>query len=374
MAALLHDIGKGHGVRHPEAGAVMAERFAARAGLPGEESRRLVAAVRHHLLLPGVATRRDIADHEVIREAAETIGDVETLHLLYLLAVADARASGPDVWNQWKAQLMRSLYHRVLAVLETGGATTVASVESVVRALSHRFPEEAVRAHLSGLEADYLLSTTAAVIGDHIALVERAGEGPAATLEPLGAIDRLTIVTRDRPGLLQDVAGTLAGQNASVLGGVAYTRTDGIAIEVWHVRDTLGIGLDDRRRQRIQEALPLAVEGRYDIDERLAEVARSYPQPPRRVDIPTMVHVDNAASRDYSVLEISTPDRRGLLYAVTRTLHQMGFDIHLAKVDTIGPEVVDAFYIRRQNGRRLEEPDEVERLERRITAVLASLD
>lgn len=374
LAALLHDIGKGHGVDHPEAGAVMAERFAARAGLPTEEAVRLVAAVRHHLLLPGVATRRDIADTEVIRETAEAVGDASTLRLLYLLAVADARASGPNVWNQWKAQLMRSLYVRVLATFDaTAADAAVPRVESVVEALAGRHPAEVVRAHLAGLASDYLLSTTPAAIGDQIDLIERAQGRTAATLEPLGAIDRLTIVTPDRPGLLQDVAGALAGHNASVLGGVAYTRADGTAIEVWHIGDALGVGLDDRRRQRILDTLPRAVDGDYDIGERLEEVARSYPQPPRRTDIATSIHLDNAASRDYSVLEISTPDRRGLLYAVTRTLHEVGMDIHLAKVDTIGPEVVDAFYIRRQNGRRVEEPDEIERLERRIAEVLAAL-
>ncbi len=375
LAALLHDIGKGHGVDHPEAGAVMAERFAARAGLPAEEAVRLVAAVRHHLLLPGVATRRDIADTEVIRETAATVGDANTLRLLYLLAVADARASGPDVWNQWKAQLMLALYRRVLAVLQTDRPdAAIPRLESVVEALAGRIAEADVRAHLGGLASDYLMSTAPKAIGDHIELIRTAAGRTAATMEPLGAIDRLTIVSPDRPGLLQDVAGTLAGLNASVLGGVAYTHTDGTAIEVWHVRDALGVGLDDRRRQRILDAIPRAVEGAYDIDDRLAEVARSYPQPARRGDIGTLVHLDNAASREYSVLEISTPDRRGLLYAVTRTLHEMGFDIHLAKVDTIGPEVVDAFYIRRQNGRRVEEPDEIERLERRITEVLSALD
>ena len=178
----------------------------------------------------------------------------------------------------------------------------------------------------------------------------------------------------DRPGLLQDIAGTLAGFSVSMLGGVAYTRVDGIAIEVWHVADALGVGIDERRWGRILEAIPLAARGEYDIRDRLDEVRRSYPQPPKRQDIETKVHVDNRASRDYSVLEISAPDRRGLLYAVTRALHELRIDIHLAKVDTIGPEVFDAFYIRRENGSRIEEPDEIERLQRRIASVLAGLD
>ncbi|MCK9487160.1 MAG: HD domain-containing protein [Dehalococcoidia bacterium] len=377
LAAMLHDIGKGFaGAQHPAAGAVIAERFAARAALPPSEAARLVAAVRHHLLLPAVATRRDIADPEVIRETAGLIGDVPTLQLLYVLAVADARASGPNVWNQWKAQLMRSLYQRVLAVLEAQQPAGVPEVEVVVGALAERFAPEVVRAHLEGLEPGYLVSTSPAAVGDHLALIEaaRGSEGAAARYERLGAIDRVTIVAPDRPGLLQDVAGTLAGFSVNMLGGVAYTRADGIAIEVWHVGDALGVGIDERRWSRILAALPAAARGEYDITDRLDEVRRSYPQPPRREDIPTKIHLDNTASRDYSVLEISAPDRRGLLYAVTRALHELRVNIYLAKVDTIGPEVFDAFYIQRETGARIEAPDEVARLERRIAEVLAALD
>ena len=376
LAALLHDIGKGHsGVDHPEAGAVIAERFAARAGLGAEPSRRLVAAVRHHLLIPAVATRRDIADSAVIRETADTVGDLDTLRLLYVLSVADARASGPNVWNQWKAQLMRALFDRVSAVMER--ERQAPAVEAVEAALAGRFPVAVVRAHLAGLDESYLVSTPPDAVGDQIALIEEASAAPggaAARLDRLGAIDRVTIVCPDRPGLLQDIAGTFAGFNASMLGGVAYTRADGIAIQVWHVGDALGVGIDDRRWGRILEALPQAARQQFGIEERLAEVRRSYPQPPPRADIETKVSVDNAASRDYSVLEVSAPDRRGLLYAVTRALHGLRLDIHLAKVDTIGPEIVDAFYIQRQNGSRVEEPDEIDRLIRRVEEVLNELD
>ncbi|MGE3857992.1 MAG: HD domain-containing protein, partial [Dehalococcoidia bacterium] len=118
LAAFMHDIGKGHGGNHSDVGAVIAERFVTRAGLSGEQGLRLVATVRQHLLLPNVATRRDIADPEVIEETARRIGDARTLRLLYLLSVADARASGPNVWSQWKAQLMRACYQRLLRVLE----------------------------------------------------------------------------------------------------------------------------------------------------------------------------------------------------------------------------------------------------------------
>ena len=375
LAALLHDIGKGHGGNHSDIGALIAERFAVRAELPTDTALRLVNVVRMHLLLPNVATRRDIADPSVIQETAQRIGDARTLRLLYLISVADARASGPNVWSQWKAQLMRAFYLRLLGVLGSEAPDAVTpTIERAVEALRGGYPEETVRAHLGGMGPEYLLSTPPDLIGAHLSLIAEAeaNGGTAASHDQLGTLDRLTVVTPDRPGLIQTIAGTLAGYNASVLGGVAHTRDDGVAIEVWHVTDALGIGIDARRWDRILQAVPAALAGQFDIDERLAEVRASYPAPPR-ADVPTVVHIDNAASRRYSILEVSTADRRGLLYGVTKLLHERGIDIHLAKVDTIGPEVVDAFYIQRSNGLRIDDPDEMERLRRAVLEVLDAL-
>jgi [protein-PII] uridylyltransferase len=90
--------------------------------------------------------------------------------------------------------------------------------------------------------------------------------------------------------------------------------------------------------------------------------------------IPTTVHVDNVGSDAYSIVEVTAADRLGLLYAITHALHDMGLDIHVAKVDTIGREVVDAFYVRRQNGRRIEAEDEIERVRARVVEAVTRLD
>ena len=377
LAALLHDIGKGHGGDHSEAGAVIAERFAARAGLDAERARRLSTVARQHLLLPTVATRRDIADERVIRETAELAEDARTLRLLYVVSVADARASGPDVWSPWKAQLMRSLFLRVLDVLAEGAADAETAAyqreRAVLDALERRFPAPAVRAHLGQLPPAYALSTNPEAIGQHLALIRDAGGGTAARRDRLNGVDRLTVVTPDRPGILSSVAGTLAAHNANVLGGVAHTRDDGVAIEVMHVSDALGHSIDDARWQRILDAVPRALAGEFAVDERLAETRATY-RSPARGHIPTSVHVDNSDSERYSIVEVHAADRLGLLYAITAALHELALDIHLAKVDTVGTEVVDAFYVLRQNGRRVEEPDEIERVQQRVIEAVAALD
>ena len=377
LAALMHDIGKGHEGDHSEVGAVIAERFAARAGLDADTARRLSTVAGQHLLLPTVATRRDIADDRVISETADLVGDAHTLRLLYLVSVADARASGPDVWTPWKAQLMRSLYLRVLEVL-SGGAPEAATAarlraEAAVDALAGGFPAEEVETHLTQLPPGYVLSTPPEVIGEQLALIREAAGGTAIRRDRLEGLDRLTIVTPDRPGILSLLAGTLAAHNVNVLGGVAYTRDDAVAIDVMHVNDALGHGIDDRRWGRILDAVPRALAGEFPVDERLAETRATYHAVPR-VRIPTTVHIDNTDSERYSIVEVHAADRLGLLYVLTRTLHELSLDIHLAKVDTIGAEVVDAFYVLRENGRRVDEPDEIERVQRRIEEAIAALD
>ena len=377
LAALMHDIGKGREGDHSEVGAVIAERFAARAGLDADTARRLSTVAGQHLLLPTVATRRDIADDRVISETADLVGDAHTLRLLYLVSVADARASGPDVWTPWKAQLMRSLYLRVLDVL-SGGAPEAATAarlraEAAVASLAGRFPAEEVEAHLTQLPPGYVLSTPPDVIGEQLALIREAAGGTAVRHDRLDGLDRLTIVTPDRPGILSLLAGTLAAHNVNVLGGVAYTRDDAVAIDVMHVNDALGHGIDDRRWRRILDAVPQALDGDFPVDERLAETRATYHAVPR-VRIPTTVHIDNTDSERYSIVEVHAADRLGLLYVLTRTLHELSLDIHLAKVDTIGAEVVDAFYVLRENGRRVDEPDEIERVQRRIEEAIAALD
>ncbi|MBM4416278.1 MAG: HD domain-containing protein, partial [Chloroflexi bacterium] len=376
LGALLHDIGKGHDGDHSRVGAIIAERIAARARLDAEMSRRLVTLVAQHLLLPTVATRRDIADERVIRETAALVGDVRTLHMLYLISVADARASGPDVWSPWKAQLMRSLYLRVLETLEAApGAQSILVRRrgEIVAALTNRFAAAAVEQHIGQLPPTYLLSMPPEVIGDHLDLTARANGGTAVQHDRETNVDRLTVATRDRPGILALLAGTLAVHNVSVLGGNAYTRDDGVAIDVMYVADGLGHDIDERRWQRITEAVPLALAGRFPIDARLAETRAAYataaPAP-----IPTTVQVDNYASDRYTIVEVRAADRLGLLYAITHALHSLALDIHLAKVDTIGREVVDAFYVLRENGRRVEARDEIERLIRRVRDAVAALD
>ena len=377
VAALVHEVAHALPTPDARAGGVIAERVASRLGLDAEAAQRLATVTDLHLLLPTVASRRDIAEPRVIAEVAEAVGDAATLHLLYLVAIADARATGPEAWSAWKAALMRTLYVRVLEHLRAG-APEVASAtalrhDAVLAAIEGRFPRETIEAHLRALPPRYLLAMRPETVGDHLAMIAQAGVGVAVRHDRAGELDRLTIVTHDRPGMLALVTGVLAVHEVSVLGGNAYTRDDGVAMEIFHVTDARGYGIDEAQWGRISDDITHAFDGSFDIAARLRAARRTS----RHAGVPAAepaVRVDNTGADGYSVIEVNTVDRVGLLHAITSVLHEIGLDIHLAKVDTIGNEVADAFYVLRENGRRIEAPDEIERVRRRVIEAVTALE
>jgi [protein-PII] uridylyltransferase len=331
IGAWLHDIGKGFPGDHTHVGMDVIARVGRRLGFPDEDVAVLVEMVRHHLLLPDAATRRDISDEGTIIAVAEQVGSVQTLHLLAALTEADSIATGPSAWGGWKAGLLEDLVGRV-------------------------------RAHLEGREAGVASFPSP----EHEALMA-AGE---VVVDGHG--DQLTVVAPDRPGLLSRVAGAISLSGLDVLAVDAHSSDDGMAVEVFKVASPHGHAPE---WERITNGVRRALAGRLALDARIGERARdSFITRPRiKAATPAVpsVHVDNDTSATATVIEVRAPDAVGLLYRVTRALAELDLDIRHAKVQTLGHEVVDSFYVRDALGEKVTDPDHLRELERALLAVLS---
>ena len=325
LGALLHDIGKGYPGDHTEVGMDLVRGIGARMGLPDADVDVLVSLVEHHLLLPDVATRRDLADPATLELVAGAVGDVRTLNLLAALTEADSEATGPAAWGTWKSELVRDLVGRTSHVLGGG------SVEDV----SEDFPTP-----------------------EHLELL-RAGQQVLR-----GDGDRLTVVTADRPGLFSRVTGVLALNGLGVL-DASVTGLDGVALEVLRVESTFGPTI---AWEKVIDDLQKVLEGRLALQARLAERARVYGTRARRgpVHEPPRVVVDNRASRDATVVEVHAVDAIGVLYRITRALAELDLNIVSAKVQTLGDRVVDAFYVRDMAGQKVTDPAALVEVERAL--------
>jgi [protein-PII] uridylyltransferase len=375
LGALLHDIGKtGHG-GHVEAGATIAAEALGAMDLPEETRDVALFLVANHLLLSDTATRRDLQDDDLILSVAATIETEERLAALYLLTVADATATGPHAWTPWRATLVRELVAKVQHALERGemGHETAMRLgeraETIRQALRGQ-PLGEIERFLVRMPRNYLLAVPAERAARHFPLVTA----------PLGAVETralhepgvkpgtyaLAVVARDRPGLLSRIAGALALSGLSILSAQVFTTEDGVAVDLFEVEGAFHGDVDEDRWRKFRSTLRKAVEGRLSLEYRVAE-KRAYYRAPKSTT-KTKVTVDHRGSDFFTIIEVATPDRIGLLFDITRTLTELQLDVHVAKVATYGDRVIDAFYVRDVVGRKIEDDEH----EREIVAALVA--
>jgi [protein-PII] uridylyltransferase len=366
LGALLHDIGKVGAGDHVPLGAEIARAQLAAMGLPVHTAELAAFMVAEHLLLPDTATRRDLTDENLIMDVAATIGTLESLAALYLLAAADAKATGPAAWTPWRQALIRELVTKVRHVLERGtmGQELAASLTQrieMVRQLLPGEPEADVDRFVLRMPRGYFLSVEPADAARHFrTIAPHLGSSELRTAAVAGARPgsaELLVVTLDRPGLLAAVAGALAVGGISILSAQVFTTSDHVAVDLFEVEGAFEPEITEQRWRGVRSTLRRVIEGATSIDRLVQDRRRHYPEPATRTAV--TVRVDNEASDFSTVLEVGAPDRMGLLYDITTAFSALGIDVHLAKVATFEGRVVDAFYVRDELGRKLTDADDL---------------
>jgi [protein-PII] uridylyltransferase len=368
LGALLHDIGKNGEGGHVPVGARVVGSILDRMDADAPFRDLVGFMVSHHLLLPDTATRRDLSDENLVLDVAAAVGSSERLAALYLLAKADAEATGPAAWTPWRRTLIRELVAKVQHVLERGEMGTELAEELTDRVdRVHRLledePDTDVERFLHRMPRRYLLAVEPARAARHFATITPpvgANEVRAVHFEGARAGSyELLVVARDRSGLLSWIAGSLALAGLSILTAQVFTTEDGVAADLFEVEGVWESEVPDRRWREFRGMLRRAVEGSISLERRVDEKRRWYPAP--KVPTPVTVAVDNATSDFATVIEVGASDRLGLLYDITRTFAELGLDVHLAKVATYEGRVVDSFYVRDAMGRKLTDaPEELD--------------
>ncbi len=322
LGALVHDIGKGRGGDHSVIGAELATQIGRRLGLWPCDIDALSMVVRHHLLLPQTATRRDLQDPQVIAGVVDSLNaDPEVLELLHVLAEADSLATGPGVWGDWKASLIGDLVRRCRLVM-------AGEVLPQPDPVDPRFLALAAQARV------------------HVELA------PTDTAH----IYSVTMIMPDRRGLLSKAAGVLA-LNSLRVHSASVNIVEGSAINTFVVSPHFGT---PPAAQLLRQQLILAVEGEFDVIGALEQRADSSVTS-RAGEVRSAVPINPPAARPrvlwhdgggpgQLVAEIRATDRAGLLSVLTAVFERAGVDIAWAKVTTLGSSVVDAFGITLPDG------------------------
>ncbi|MCW2616123.1 MAG: (Protein-PII) uridylyltransferase, partial [Frankiales bacterium] len=311
LGALLHDIGKGLPGDHTVVGMRVVAEMGPRLGLPADDVAVLVAMVEHHLLLPDVATRRDLHDPATAKAVAEAVGSAEVLELLHALTRADSAATGPAAWSSWKAGLVDQLVHRTRALLEGTPPPPPAPLAP--------WQEELVATGAFTLQAQD---------------------------------DEVTVVAPDRPGLLGLTTGVLALHRLDVRSASVFLRGT-TAVTVCRVAPRFG-ALPDW--SVVRSDLRRAVDGELELPQLLASREAAYVARPGLPTAPPTVRLLDDVSDSATVVEVRARDALGVLHRITSAVSSCGLDVRTAHISTLGADVVDAFYVVGPDGAKLEDP------------------
>ena len=378
-ALFLHDIGKGRPEDHSILGAQIARKVAPRLGLSKSEAETVEWLVRYHLLMSDMAQKRDIAEPRTVRDFAKAVKTKKRLDLLTVLTVCDIRGVGPDIWNNWKAMLLRGLYKQTATALEHG-------LEAVNRETAEREAKAALRDALRDWPAKDLRHETSRHYGPYWQGIPTDTQVVFANLLKGIADDeirldltpdedrdatRVCFALADHPGIFSRLAGALALVGANVVDARTYTSSDGYATAVFWVQDAEGSPYEAARLPRLKAMIEKTLGG--EVLPRKSLVDRDkLKKREKAFRVPTSVTFDNEGSDIYTIIEVDTRDRPGLLYDLTRTLAEANVYIASAVIATYGEQVVDTFYVKDMFGLKFHTTSKQKTLERKLREAISA--
>ncbi|WRH63667.1 MAG: [protein-PII] uridylyltransferase [Fuscovulum sp.] len=378
IALFLHDIGKGRPDDHSILGAQIARRVCPRLGLSAEETETVEWLVRYHLLMSDTAQKRDIGDPRTVRDFAKVVKSRKRLDLLTVLTVCDIRGVGPGTWNNWKAMLLRQLYGQTATALEAG-------LESLNRENREDEAKRALRERLADWPAADLRHETTRHYAPYWQGLPTETHGVFAHLlkdlpdtdiridlhpDPDRDATRACFALADHPGIFSRLAGALALVGANVVDARTYTSKDGYATAVFWVQDGDGRPYEVMRLPRLRAMIDKTLRGEVVPRDALKDRDKVKKRE-REFRFPTHITFDNEGSDIYTIIEVDTRDRPGLLYDLTRTLAGNNIYIASAVIATFGAQVVDSFYVKDMFGLKLHAKSKQEALEKKLRQAIA---
>lgn len=363
LACLFHDIGKGRGGNHSILGAEDAYAFCILHGYNQRDSNMVTWLVKNHLLMSYTSQKKDISDPDVIRRFALQIGDLNHLDHLFVLTVADINGTNPSLWNSWHASLLRQLYSETKRALRRG-LENVVDKKDVIDEKMHQALQKLddigadhtiTELILSNAGDDYFLRESVSdIVWQTEAIAKRMDSDVPLVLIRQSAdtifkgATQIFIHTKDKIHTFALVAAALEQQYLSIVDAKIYSSNSGYTLDTFLVIDADGKSLElgESRINDIQNT----IEQHLSAENTLTTIStRRTPRQLRFFSLATQTAISQDDKKNYTVLEVITADRPGLLAIIGNIFIEFGIELINAKISTLGERVEDIFFITDHN-------------------------
>ncbi len=375
LAGLFHDIAKGRNGDHSILGAEDAEMFCLQHGMNRKDTRVISQLVRMHLLMSTTAQRKDISDPDVVHEFARQVGSESMLDYLYLLTIADIRATNPKQWNNWKGSLLRELYHSTKQVLRQGieispdideiiNENKEAACDIISQSFSDRQQLEKLCDEFPG---DYFLHNKAEQISWHVSSI-MGNDSQSSIVNIRQSVHskstEIFIHTQDSKQVFGRVVGVLSNFNLDILHADIYTTSDNQTLDTFIIQGSDGEPLSDEHdiemiRDTLLKALDSDEDPQINITQRMPRQLKSFSSP-------SEIHFSQDIINHRTVMVITADDRPGLLYIISQLILEVNLQVTHAKIATLGERVEDIFYLNDESHHAVRDPEILNRLREKL--------
>ena len=377
LALMLHDVGKGQTQSHSILGSKIAIKVTERLGFESHEVELTSWLIKNHLLMSDISQKRDLSEEKTIRDFANIVKTTNRLRLLTVLTVCDIRGVGPEVWNNWKAVMIRTLFYKTQNMLKENfeTASRPEQIENAKSALRKELKnweksklENEINRHNTGFYLGLTLQTQT-IFSNLSKNNEKLNVNSKVQTDTSRDATKVCFLIEDHPGIFSRLAGAIALSGANVIDARTYTTSDGYATSVFWIQSNEGKPFEENRLSKLNKTINEALKGQIIARDILKEKGK-IKRKEKDFIVPTNITFDNEGSEIHTIIEIETRDRLGLLYDLARTLSDNYTSISSAIIATYGEQAVDTFYVKDLFGLKLHSQNKREILEKKIKEVI----
>ena len=329
--------------------------------------------IKYHLLMSDISQKRDLSEEKTIRDFANIVKSTTRLRLLTVLTVCDIRGVGPEVWNNWKAVMIRTLYYKTINILKenyeiTSRPEQIQNAKSALIAELIDWEKSQIETEINRHYAGFYLGLTPqtqAIFSNLSKINKTFSINSKVETDLTRDATKVCFLIEDHPGIFSRLAGAIALSGANVIDARTYTTSDGFATSVFWIQNKEGKPFEENRLNKLNQTISDALKGQIIARDILKEKGK-IKKKEKDFIVPTNITFDNEGSDIHTIIEIETRDRLGLLYDLAKTLSNNYISISSAIIATFGEQAVDTFYVKDLFGLKLHSENKREKLEKNL--------
>ena len=377
VALLFHDIGKKGPKSHSIYGKELTQKIFKRLPLSVEDQELSLWLIENHLLMSDIAFKNDPQDPDVIASFTAIANTQEKVNSLFLFTLCDIAAVGPNILNEWRISLLRSLLFNARDFLQRGldTANYSSSVQESLKKMVFEqadkemkvFIKKSIRYFPNLYWEAFSSKMILDIFGFYLDYQKNKKELSVKFLnynnKEYGAV---IVICPNRSGVLKDIVAGFNSSQINILGSRIISLNNNDIIDVFWVTSSIQKAIVEKNEQeRVIQNITAS------LNQEELETYQPLFQTKIKVEVEPRITIDNQMSKLVTTFQILSGDRQGLLMDILQIFHDQNMSVQSAKISTYGEKVFDIFQITDFKNKKVKDTKILKTLEDQLLKILS---